>query len=76
MDKYDPKGSFQDPIVRCFRCHNVLKTATLIKLGKCKHCGSTKVANATTLTGEELDLIKSMNIDPEYIKEWEVVDDE
>ena len=75
MDKYDPKGSFQDPILRCFRCHTVLKAEQLLRLGVCSKCGGRKVSNVTILSEEELETIKKWDLDPEYIAEWGAVDE-
>ena len=75
MDKYDPKGSFQDPIVRCFRCHTILRSEQLLRLGVCSKCGGRKVSNVTILSEEELQQLKDWNLDPEYIAEWGAVDE-
>ena len=75
MDKYDPKGSFCDPVVRCFRCHTVLRTEQLLRLGVCSKCGGRKVSNVTILNEEELEQIKKWDLDPEYIAEWGSVDE-
>lgn len=78
MSKYDPKGSFREPVLRCFKCHKVVNTAHLFKDGCCGHCGSKKVANIgnSKITEEDMALMKKWKIDPEFIQEFTGGEDE
>ena len=77
MEKYDPKGSFSDPVVRCERCLKLLKTEDVVNDGECKHCGRKRVAAiGRFLSEEEMNQIKDWEIDPEFIALFEEKTDE
>jgi len=76
MNKYDPKGTFQDPVVRCDKCLKLVKTESLAKFGRCKHCGGRKVSAISIMSEEEMQNLKDWSIDPEYIALYEGVKDD
>ena len=71
-DKYDPKGPFNDPVVRCDACQKLLLRAGLTKIGCCEHCGNRRVRNLTVFNEKELEQMKAWNVDPEFIALFEV----
>ena len=74
---YDPKGSFREPVLRCFRCHKLIKTDRVLNDGSCLHCGSKKVSNLgnSAVTEEEFNQMKEWGIDPEFLAEFQEVPD-
>lgn len=76
MKKYDPKGTFTDPVVRCDKCLKIIKTNSIAKFGRCKHCGGRKVSALSMMNEQEFKQLKDWGIDPDYIALWEGVEDE
>lgn len=75
--KYSKDGAFCEPIVRCDGCAKLILVAELHKLGMCPNCSNTRVKNARTLNGDEMEMLKAMaaegKIDPDFIALFEVM---
>jgi hypothetical protein len=72
--KYGKDAPFNDPVVRCDQCNNLLFTEKLHVIGKCAHCGNRKVREVHHLTESEMQVLKGSNIDPDFIKMFEQQD--
>ena len=46
---------FNDPVVRCTQCMDIIERMTLRKIGMCPRCGCRKVKEILTLTKEEIN---------------------
>lgn len=64
--KYSKDGEFNEPVVRCDSCQRIMQVNILKQLGCCA-CGNRRMRSLTTFTGEELEQMKSWNIDPDFI---------
>ena len=58
LDKYDnlppeEQKPFDDPVLRCDSCQEVVKRKTLHKLGCCDKCGNKRVRPVTVFSEEE-----------------------
>lgn len=67
QEKYSDDGPFSDPVVRCDKCHKILKTDDIKNLGMCLHCGHRKVKKVSIFNEDELITIKSWDIDPDWV---------
>lgn len=74
--KYSKDGPFNDPVLMCDACQELLLKAELHKVGSCKYCSNTRVRNVRVLTVEKFDQMKKWAeegvIDPDFIKLFEV----
>jgi hypothetical protein len=75
--KYDPKGSFNEPVLRCFRCHALIQAKRIVTDGACLKCGSKKVANLgnSAVTEAEFNQMKEWGVDPDFLAEFQEVPD-
>jgi len=76
MEKYDEHGSFADPVVRCDKCQKIIKTVSLIRFGKCKHCSGRKVSSIGIMNEEEYKQLQDWGIDKDFLKRFEGVEDD
>jgi len=65
--KYGNDGSFNDPVVRCDSCNNLIQREAIQEKGLCPECGNRKVRNVQTFNSKELQQMKDWNIDPDFI---------
>lgn len=70
---YGKDEPFNDPVVRCDSCGSLIRRELLHRLGSCGKCGSRKVRNVRTFTGEDLEQMREWNVDPEFLKLFEEV---
>ena len=78
MDKYDSKGPFNDPIARCTECQYIMLRENVRKSGGCPKCGCKRIRNVLALDGEEIEMLKKKNVDPDFLalfQQAEVSDD-
>jgi len=73
---YGKDAPFNDPIVRCVDCQEMLFRTQLQKVGCCKKCGSRRVKSVLTLNDKEIDILKEKEIDPEYIALFTPIEEE
>lgn len=73
MDKYHKDAPFQDPVVRCDSCSEIVLVSTLKKLGSCK-CGNRKIRNLQAFTPEEKAQMEAWGVDPAFLAQFEGVD--
>ena len=72
---YGFRDPFNDPVLRCYRCNELLLRKEIHQLGQCPKCGSKRVSNVTIFNDKELEQMKAWNIDPEFLKVFEEVTD-
>lgn len=75
LKKYDSRGEFQDPVLRCHRCATLLLRSEIERLGMCHKCGSKKMANVLIMTNDEHDQLLKWEIDPAFLAVFEGVAD-
>jgi len=73
---YDVDGPFNDPVVRCCDCQALLFRATVAKRGNCTKCGTRRVKNVLTLSGEEIDRLRGKGVDEGFIALFESIEDD
>lgn len=73
--KYGKEAPFNDPVVRCDSCKNLIFTDKLKKIGKCPHCGNRKVREVRHLTESEMHVLHGSDIDPDFIAMFAPVED-
>jgi len=75
LHKYD-HSDLRDPLVRCYACGKLVHQQFINKHAGCNHCGNKRFYFVYTITGEEMDALKTSTypldigdyqIDPEYI---------
>ncbi len=71
LPKYHRDGSFDDPIVRCTECQEVVYRTYLAKEGACSKCGNRRFRNVLKLNDEEMKDLKDKKIDPEFLALFE-----
>ena len=66
---YDTKemSDFNDPIIRCESCQELLLRATVSEIGCCSRCGNRRVKNVNILQPDEMEKLKKWKVDPEFI---------
>ena len=69
--KFGKDVPFADPVVRCDGCRNLIFATKLRTSGKCPHCGNRKVREIRHLTESEYMVLKSSDIDPDFLKMFE-----
>ena len=72
--KYGKDAPFNDPVVRCDSCRNLIFTDTLRKDGHCNHCGNRKVREVRFLDQHEMDVLKARNVDPDFLAMFQAKD--
>jgi hypothetical protein len=76
LPKYHKDRPFEDPVLRCDACQELMRAEVLRKQGMCV-CGNRRVKNVLTLRGqEEMDQIAAWGIDPEWMALFEEVDED
>lgn len=75
MSKYGFRDPFEDPVVRCYRCTQLILRKQIHSLGQCPKCGSKRVANVTIFDDKELKQMKQWKVDPAYLECFEEVSD-
>lgn len=73
MTKYDGKGAFDDPVVRCDSCRELIKRERLREFGRCPFCGGKRMRPIDTLNSEEKAQLEKWEIDPDFFKLFEEV---
>ena len=71
--QYSKDGPFTEPLVRCDSCQKIVKVDMLKQLGMCV-CGNRRVRSIKTLTPEEMESVRKMEIDPHWIALFEPVE--
>lgn len=76
--KFSKDGPFNDPVVQCDACQELLLREELQSHGMCMHCSNTRVRNVRIMSMEKFDQMKNWasegKIDADFIKLFEVVD--
>ena len=70
---YGKDDPFQDPVLRCDSCADLVFMEDLRKHGLCLKCGNKKVRNLQTFNDEERVRMIEKGVDPEFIKQFEGV---
>lgn len=65
--KYDGKGVFNDPVVRCTECQQIIFREELHAAGCCPKCGNRRVRNVLAFDDKELEYMKAKGIDPDFL---------
>ncbi len=52
--RYSKDGPFNDPLVRCDKCQELLFVNQIKRLGGCTRCGNTRVGNVRVLNEDEM----------------------
>lgn len=71
--KYGAKADFNDPVVRCDSCINIIFTKDLRENGMCPQCGNRKVREIRQLNHSEIDVLKGRGVDPDFIALFEPI---
>jgi uncharacterized CHY-type Zn-finger protein len=71
MEKYSKDGPFSEPVVRCDSCVKLVIVNDLKTSGCCPYCGNTRVRNVRTISDLEIEAMKTLNIDPDWIALFE-----
>ena len=66
---------FNDPVLRCDSCNELVKRTTLHKLGKCNKCGNKRMRNLTIFNDEEKAQMVKWGFQ-DFVNEYEAIDDE
>ncbi len=66
---------FNDPVLRCDSCNELVKRTTLHKLGNCGKCGNKRVRNLTVFNDEEKAQMEAWGFH-DFVNEYEAIDDE
>lgn len=73
--KYNAEGPFNEPVLKCDACQKLILLKTLHKVGKCPHCGNTRVRNVNQMTEEDQikakEWVESGDLDPDWLKLFE-----
>ena len=76
--KFSKDGPFNDPVLMCDACQELVLKKELHEFGKCPHCGNTRVRNVRVLNEEKFNKMKewaeSGVIDPDFLKLFEVAE--
>ena len=72
--KYDPKGKFQDPVVRCGECSKIVLHQGIVDTGCCPNCGAGRVRNLRVFNSEEKKQMEEWGVDPDFISLFEGVE--
>jgi hypothetical protein len=74
--KYSKDGPFNDPVVICDSCQELLLRSEVHAHGMCKHCGNTRVRNVRVLSEENMVIAQGWaqegKIDPDWLELFEV----
>ena len=74
LDKYSKDGPFNEPLVRCDSCAELILTSDLRKRGMCE-CGNTRVRNVLTVKEKEMPILQKLaddgKLDPDWLTMWE-----
>lgn len=69
--KYPVDGPFQEPVLRCDSCTQLVLASTLREVGMCPHCSNTRVRNVRTMTEKDMEKAKQWisqgNLDPDWL---------
>jgi hypothetical protein len=71
---YKNPNDFPDPVLRCEGCKAIVHRKYIHTLGCCTECGNRRFSNVRLLKGEEMEQLKAMNIDPEFLALFEGVE--
>jgi hypothetical protein len=70
-EKYPVDGPFQEPVLRCDSCNQLVLASTLREIGMCPHCSNTRVRNARTMTDKDMEKAKEWisqgHLDPDWL---------
>ena len=66
VEKYTDDGPFNDPVVRCDKCHELLLTAAVKSLGMCEHCGNRRVKKVSIFNENEMVQLSQWGVDPDW----------
>lgn len=73
--KYSKDGPFNEPVVMCDKCQELLLRSQLSRDGMCCKCGNTRVRNVRVLTEENMAIAKGWaeegKIDPDWLRLFE-----
>ena len=69
------EGEFNDPVLRCDSCNQLVKRTTLHNLGACGHCGNKRVRALDIFNEDEKAQIEEWGFQG-FLKEYAEVSDE
>ena len=67
MDRYDSKGPFNDPIVRCTECQYIILREQIQKSGGCPKCGCKRIRNVLAIDSDEKDYLVKKGVNPDFL---------
>ena len=70
---YGKDDPFQDPVLRCDSCAELLFAEDLKKHGMCLKCGNRKVRNLQSFNDDEKARMVERGIDPKFLELFEGV---
>jgi predicted nucleic acid-binding Zn-ribbon protein len=73
--KYSKDGAFEDPVIRCTECQNLIFRRQIEKFGGCPKCGNRRMRNVLNLTKEEMEMLRTKQVDENFLKLFEEVSD-
>ena len=75
FSKYHKDAPFTDPVVRCDSCNRIVLREQLKKIGCCPHCGGRRVKELRIFDEKELEQMQRWEVDPEFLKLFEKIDE-
>ena len=66
-EKYSKDGPFNDPLIRCDRCQELIETTLIKRFGSCPQCGNSRVTNVKVMSEKEMKWAKAQGIDPLFL---------
>jgi len=73
--RYSNDGPFDDPVIRCTECQHLIFRGEIEKFGSCPKCSSRRMRNVLNMSGEEMEMLRAKQIDENFLKLFEGVQD-
>jgi len=73
--KYSKQGPFDDPVVRCCECQRIIFREEIHKFGMCPKCGNKRIRNILALQSDEMDMLRTKQVDEDFLKLFEGISD-
>lgn len=67
LKKYDAKGPFNDPVLRCDSCQKLNLRTQLGRLGMCAGCGNKRMRSIQLFTEVEQVEMRELQVDPDFL---------
>ena len=73
--KYGKDSAFDDPVVRCMECQELLFMEQLKQGGCCPKCGNRRVRNVLAFSEAERGRMLKAGVDPDFLALFEATGD-